>query len=232
MRRAAPLFLTLTLALPVAACGPGGGELRTFRDSTSYAIGLSMGAALAEVQDSVELARVFQAIGDMTTEGREPKLTQAEAQQLLARFSTQVELAQQQQRAQQLERNLAAGDAYREENAARAGVTTTETGLQIEVLEAGTGATPTPADRVRVHYRGTLVDGTAFDSSYDRGEPATFPVNGVIPGWTEALQRMQVGGKYRVVIPPQLGYGVQGAGPRIGPNATLVFEVELVGIEK
>ncbi|MHA7834852.1 MAG: FKBP-type peptidyl-prolyl cis-trans isomerase, partial [Algiphilus sp.] len=115
--------------------------------------------------------------------------------------------------------------------AAREGVEVTESGLQFESLEKGEGASPTAEDTVTVHYRGELIDGTEFDSSYQRGEPATFPLGNVIPGWTEALQKMQEGGKARLVIPPDLAYGEQGAGNRIGPNETLVFEVELIEVE-
>lgn len=122
------------------------------------------------------------------------------------------------------------GAAFRAKNAERQEVTTTASGLQYEVLAEGAGVVPGHTDRVTVHYRGTLVDGTEFDSSYRRGQPATFPLNGVIAGWTEALQLMRVGSKHRIVLPPELGYGSRGAPPRIGPNATLVFDVELLAI--
>jgi FKBP-type peptidyl-prolyl cis-trans isomerase len=128
--------------------------------------------------------------------------------------------------------NTRAGDAYREENAKRAGVQTTASGLQYEVVTQGTGPRPAASDRVRVHYRGTLIDGKEFDSSHRTGQPATFVIGEVIPGWIEALQLMPVGSKYRLVIPPALAYGPQGSPPDIGPNATLVFEVELLGIEQ
>ena len=107
---------------------------------------------------------------------------------------------------------------------------TTPSGLQYEVITAGDGATPKATDKVRTHYKGTLLNGEVFDSSYDRGEPAEFPVNGVIKGWTEALQMMKVGSKWKLYVPPELGYGERGAGGAIGPNAALVFEVELLGI--
>ena len=128
------------------------------------------------------------------------------------------------------EANAAAGAAFLEENAAREGVMTTESGLQYEVVEAGDGASPSAEDSVEVHYRGTLIDGTEFDSSYARGEPVTFGVTQVIPGWTEALQLMQVGSKYKLFIPSELAYGPGGAGGRIGPNSTLIFDVELLSI--
>lgn len=123
------------------------------------------------------------------------------------------------------------GATFRAENAQREGVVTLPSGLQYEVLAEGDGASPGPTDRVVTHYHGTLIDGTVFDSSVERGQPATFPVNGVIAGWTEALQLMQVGDKWRLVLPPELAYGERGAGARIGPGATLVFEVELLEVK-
>jgi len=125
----------------------------------------------------------------------------------------------------------ASGEAYMAENAARPGVVTTESGLQYEVLVEGTGPKPQATDTVVTHYHGTLTDGTVFDSSVERGSPASFPVNRVIAGWTEALQMMGVGAKWRLVVPPELAYGERGAGGAIPPNATLVFEVELLEIQ-
>ena len=148
----------------------------------------------------------------------------------MQRFQTEQQEKQQAAAAQAAATNAAAGQAFLAENAGREGVTVTESGLQYEVLQAGEGASPGPEDTVEVHYRGTLVDGTEFDSSYGRGQTVQFGVTQVIPGWTEALQLMQVGSKYRLVIPPELAYGAGGAGQTIGPNSTLVFEVELVSI--
>lgn len=224
------LLMLPCLALLAAACGRGG-ELATFRDSASYAIGTRMGASLEPVQDSVLLGRVVQGLMD-AAEGRESKLAPSDVNAVLNQFSGQMRMAEAREREARSTTNRTEGDAYRQENAARPGVTTTATGLQYEVLTEGTGQRPGATDRVKVHYRGTLVDGTEFDSSYERGEPATFAVNRIIPGWTEALQLMRVGSKYRLVIPPELGYGEQGAGREIGPHATLIFEVELVSIEQ
>ena len=127
--------------------------------------------------------------------------------------------------------NLKAGEDFLAANAKKEGVKTTASGLQYKVIKSGSGPSPKPTDTVKVHYNGTLIDGTVFDSSIRRGSPATFPVNGVIPGWTEALQLMKVGDKWQLFIPAKLAYGEQGPGP-IGPNATLIFDVELLGIEK
>ena len=129
------------------------------------------------------------------------------------------------------EKNRKEGEAFLAENKKKKGVITTESGLQYMVLEKGDGPKPKATDTVSVNYRGTLIDGTEFDSSYKRGKPVTFPVKGVIAGWTEALLLMNVGSKYKLFVPPNLGYGGRGAGRLIGPEATLIFEVELLGIE-
>jgi FKBP-type peptidyl-prolyl cis-trans isomerase len=129
------------------------------------------------------------------------------------------------------EENKAAGAAFLAENAKKANVVTTASGLQYEVLTAGTGASPSATDNVTVHYKGTTIDGAEFDSSYSRGEPATFPLNRVIAGWTEGVQLMKEGAKYRFYIPSELAYGAQGAGRAIGPNATLIFDVELIKVQ-
>src|SRR5262249_48357535 len=138
--------------------------------------------------------------------------------------------ARAEERGKLAETNLAAAKAYLAENGKKAGVTTTPSGLEYEVLVAGTGPKPTLSDTVTTHYTGTLVNGTLLDSSFERGQPATFPVNGVIPGWVEALQLMPAGSKWRIVIPPELAYKERGAGNRIGPNEALIFEVELLSI--
>lgn len=129
------------------------------------------------------------------------------------------------------EKNLMASKQYLEENKQKPGVTTLPSGLQYQILQEGKGTRPGPSDLATVHYKGTLINGTEFDSSYSRGTPATFPVNAVIPGWTEALQLMPTGSKWILTIPPNLAYGTHGAGPKIGPNETLIFEVELLDVK-
>lgn len=217
--------------LLVAGCGAGSStpaRLATLKDSTSYAIGVSMGTAVKSARDSIDLDQLSYGMRDVV-QGT-PKLANPQVTALLRRFSMTMQAMEAQNAMQNASDNSAKGAAYRKENGARAGVTTTATGLQYEVLRDGSGPKPAATDTVKVHYRGTLIDGTEFDSSYG-DEPATFAANQVITGWTEALQLMQVGGKYRLVIPPELAYGEQGAGPDIGPNSTLVFEVELLGID-
>lgn len=203
-------------------------NLESFADSASYAIGMNMGASVEQVRDQIEMNKLMRGLTDQA-EGRELALTQQEAMTILRTFAAQVQASQQQHAEEQVAKNKQAGETYRAEHAAKSGVTTTATGLQYEVLTKGTGPMPKATDNVQVHYRGSLVDGTEFESSYD-GEPVTFPLNQVIPGWTEGVQLMNVGSKYRFVLPPELGYG-DGGGPG-GPGSTLIFEVELLGIDK
>jgi FKBP-type peptidyl-prolyl cis-trans isomerase len=162
--------------------------------------------------------------------GAQPRLTQEEIGAEMQAYQEQAMAEQQAAQAALAEANAAAAAAFLEENATREGVVVTDSGLQYEVIEAGEGPVPGPDDTVEVHYSGTLIDGTEFDSSYARGETVTFGVGQVIPGWTEALQLMPVGSKWKLVIPPELGYGAGGAGQAIGPNAALVFDVELISI--
>lgn len=222
------------LAGLVGVAGCGGGEappLATLGDSASYAVGMNMGASLREVRNEIELDVLIQGLRDVA-EGDTTRLTQQDAMRVVQTFAAEVRQRQAEGRAAMADSNVKVGDAFRVENGQRAGVTTTASGLQYEVLTPGDGPRPGATDRVRVHYRGTLIDGREFDSSYRDGSPVTFALNEVIPGWTEGLQLMPAGAKYRIVLPPALAYGAAGAPPDIGPNATLVFEVELLGIER
>ena len=216
--------VTLAAALS-AGCSDGGNvSLNTFADSASYAIGMDIGRAIVDIRDSLDLDLAMRGLRDVA-DGKLAALSEPEAGAVLQTFATQMRQAQQQRMAGQLDANQRAGQAYREQNGAREGVVTTASGLQYEVLQRGEGPSPGPTDLVQVHYRGTLIDGTEFDTSYD-GDPAEFRLNQVIPGWTEALQLMNAGSKYRIVLPPELAYGASG-GPG-GPNSTLIFEVELL----
>lgn len=222
--------LTIVLVAAFGACqGGASADLESFEGRSSYAVGADIGNNLQRTGVELDLDGVVAGLSDVL-EGRDLKLTNEEIGEVLQELSTRMQTAQQQQFEEATTRNIAEGTAYLEENGQREGVITTASGLQYEVLTQGTGARPSATDQATVNYRGTLVDGTEFDSSYERGEPATFPINQVIPGWTEGLQLMTVGSKYRFVIPSNLGYGERGSGPVIGPNATLVFEVELLSI--
>ena len=193
-------------------------------DKISYAIGLSMGQNLmGSGVTSLEYADLAAGIKDVL-EKNQPQISYQEAQQVLGKFFSELE----QKIAGEAK---AAGEAFLAENAKREGVKVTESGLQYEVIEATIGQKPKATDKVRVHYEGTLIDGTVFDSSYKRGESITFGLNQVIKGWTEGLQLMSIGSKYKLYIPYQLAYGERGAGASIPPYAALIFTVELLGIE-
>lgn len=201
-------------------------------DKLSYALGLSMGnnfrnSGIKEinVQDfSDGVAAVFY--------GADPKMTYQEAKAEIEKFFMAMQARQEQEAKAMGELNEKAGREYLEKNGQRAEVKTTPSGLQYEVIKEGNGVHPTATDSVTVHYEGRLIDGTVFDSSVERGEPATFGVSQVIPGWVEALQLMSEGAKWNLFIPSNLAYGPNGAGPMIGPNQTLIFEVELIKINK
>ncbi len=193
-------------------------------DKVSYAIGLSMGQNLmGSGVTSLEYADLAAGIKDVL-EKNQPQISYQEAQQVLGKFFSELE-------AKIAGEAKAAGEAFLAENAKREGVKVTESGLQYEVLEATIGQKPKATDKVRVHYEGTLIDGTVFDSSYKRGESITFGLNQVIKGWTEGLQLMSIGSKYKLYLPYQLAYGERGAGANIPPYAVLIFTVELLGIE-
>lgn len=199
-------------------------------DRISYALGLSMGnnfkaSGIKEinVKDFADgVAAVF--------EGAAPKMTYDEAKKEIKEFFEKMEAEQRAAAEKMGEVNAAAGKSFLDENGKRVEVKTTASGLQYEVLKEGTGKMPSASDRVTVHYTGKLIDGTVFDSSVERGEPATFGVTQVIPGWVEALQLMKEGAKWRLFIPSNLAYGPNGAGNVIGPNATLIFDVELIKV--
>ena len=193
-------------------------------DKISYAIGLRMGQNLmGSGVTSLEYADLAAGIKDVL-EKNQPQISYQEAQQVLGKFFSELE-------EKIAGEAKAAGEAFLAENAKREGVKVTESGLQYEVLEATIGQKPKATDKVRVHYEGTLIDGTVFDSSYKRGESITFGLNQVIKGWTEGLQLMSIGSKYKLYLPYQLAYGERGAGANIPPYAALIFTVELLGIE-
>jgi len=222
--------LAAFLAVAFGACQSGpSADLESFEGRSSYAVGVDIGNNLERTGVELDLDGVLRGISDVL-EGRDAQLTDTEIREVLQELGTRMQTAQAQQFEEATTKNAEEGAAYLAENGQRDGVVTTASGLQYEVLTQGDGPRPSATDQVSVHYRGTLIDGTEFDSSYENDQPVTFPVNRVIPGWTEALQLMPVGSKYRIVIPSNLAYAERGSGPAIGPNATLIFEVELLGI--
>lgn len=193
----------------------------------SYGIGLNVGSQLADTRERLDRMAFLRGLEDAMQEN-EPAIDRQELSTVLQAFGQEIEAAAAQARAAAGEENAAAGLAFQAENGAREGVTTTESGLQYEVITAGEGPSPTAEDRVRLHYRGTLTDGTEFDASYG-GDPVVFSAGGLIQGFTEALLLMSPGSHYRIVIPSEIGYGPGGSGA-IGPNSTLIFEIELFEI--
>jgi len=197
-------------------------KMKNEQDSVSYALGVLMANNLKK--DNIEInAKPFSAAFEATMSDKDVTMTLEEADQVVKDFFTKKnEMA--------MAENIEKGKQFLVENGKKEGVTTLPSGLQYEVITEGTGAKPGPEDNVTVHYTGTLTDGTVFDSSVERGQPASFPVNGVIAGWTEALQLMPEGSKWKLCIPSELAYGERGAGGQIGPHATLLFDVELIKI--
>ena len=232
------ILIPAAAALFVAGCNQqGGGGSATVTDAPdsfeqkySYALGKDIGGSLGQLPKDVDQEYLFQGVRDGLN-GAEGLMNDEEKLAVLNEFRTQMQAAQMEKQQAAASENKSKGDAFRKTNSEKEGVKTTDSGLQIEVITEGEGDSPKAEDTVTVHYTGTLIDGTEFDSSHKRGQPATFPLNGVIKGWTEGLQQMKVGGKYRLVIPPELAYGPNGAGGQIGPNSTLVFEIDLIGIE-
>ena len=192
-------------------------------DSVSYSLGVNIGENIKSQFPDIDLKNFELAIKDVLDAKKEPKITAANDQKVIQAFFKK-------QQAKASESNIEEGEKFLEDNKKRNNVITLESGLQYEILKSGEGPKPSLEDQVTTHYHGTLIDGTVFDSSVERGQPATFPVGGVIKGWTEALQLMSVGSKWKLFVPYNLAYGERGAGPQIGPYTTLIFEVELIKI--
>jgi FKBP-type peptidyl-prolyl cis-trans isomerase len=206
-------------------------DLDSQKKKVSYAIGLDIGKNFKARFMDIDLDVMLQGLQAGQTAAT-PLLTDEEIQKVMGEYQQEMMKADQGRRQVQGKENMAKAEVFLKENAQKPGVKVTASGLQYKVITEGTGPRPMESDTVKVHYRGNLLDGTEFDSSYKRNEPAVFPLKNVIKGWSEALQLMRVGSKYQVVLPSSLAYGEQGAGQAIGPNATLIFEVELLGIEK
>ncbi len=204
--------------------------LDTDAKKLGYTIGMDIGNSLKQQGGEMDLDAMFAAVRDVY-EGKDTQLTVEEATAIRQDFMTRRREAAAAEREQQATNNVTEGESFLAGNADKAGVMVTDSGLQYEVITAGDGDKPSATDRVTVHYRGTLLNGQEFDSSYSRGQPATFALNQVIPGWTEGVQLMSVGSTYKFFVPSALAYAERGAGQLIGPNATLIFDVELISID-
>jgi FKBP-type peptidyl-prolyl cis-trans isomerase FklB len=217
-------------AKPAPAQAAPGDKPQSLEDKASYIIGFNLGSNLKQQEIPVSADLIVKGLRDGLG-GAQGLLTDEEIQAAMTEFQQKM-MAQQQAKMQAVgEKNKKEADEFLAANKTKQGVVTTASGLQYQILQEGTGANPKPTDQVTVHYKGTLLDGKVFDSSYERNEPATFTVGQVIPGWVEALQLMKVGSKAKLFIPPALAYGESGAGQDIGPNSLLVFEVELLKTE-
>lgn len=199
-------------------------------DRASYGIGLNIGRGMKADGLDINVDYLLQGIKDAMAEV-EPRISDAQLREAFAAVQQELKARQAERQRVAADKNKKDGEAFLAANKQKQGVKTLESGLQYQVLKTGTGPSPKESDVVRTHYHGTLISGQVFDSSVERGEPATFPVNGVIKGWTEVLQKMKVGDKWRVFLPSGLAYGETGSGRSIGPNTVLIFEIELLGIE-
>ncbi len=206
------------------------GSLKSQKDKISYIIGLEVGGNLKKQSIEVDTDIFMKGLRDGFA-GNKPLMTEQEMNETKTAFSQEMMKKREEEMKKTAEKNKKAEEAFFAENKKKEGVITLPSGLQYKVVTEGTGKAPTITDTVTVNYRGTLVDGTEFDSSYKRGQPATFPVKGVIPGWTEALQLMKEGAKWQLFIPSKLAYGEKGAGNTIGPNSALIFDVELISVK-
>ncbi|HTP41341.1 MAG TPA: FKBP-type peptidyl-prolyl cis-trans isomerase [Nitrospiria bacterium] len=221
------LTAMVALATPVVAAEPGVPTSK--EDKISYSIGVDIGTSMKRQGLELNADQMAAGLKDSLSGGK-TKLSADEVKKILTDYQQELQAKAQEHEQMLAEKNKKDGEAFLAENKKKPGVKTLPSGLQYKVITDGKGPIPKASDTVTTNYKGTLIDGTEFDSSYKRGEPATFPVSGVIKGWTEALQMMKVGSKWELYVPPDLAYGPRGAGQVIGPNSTLVFEVELLSI--
>jgi FKBP-type peptidyl-prolyl cis-trans isomerase len=207
-------------------------DLSSDSQKFSYAVGYDIGHNLSQpqIKDSIDLKALEKGLEESTS-GTASRLTDKEREEIKTAISKKIQEKQVAERAAMAEKNKADGEKFLADNGQKPGVKTTASGLEYEVITEGKGDHPKASDKVKVNYKGTLLDGTVFDSSYDRGQPVSFPLANVVPGWTEGVQLMTVGSKYKFYLPSKLAYGERGAMPKIQPNSTLIFEVELLAIE-
>lgn len=225
------LFLgTILLLLPALALPQQKAAPKTQKEKVSYSIGLDIGRNMKRQTLELDLSQFTRGVQDGISDAK-PLMSDPEIQECMTAFQKEVMARMEENSRKAGEKNKKEGDVFLAENKKKPDVKTLPSGLQYKVVTPGTGRMPKATDTVVTHYRGTLIDGKEFDSSYKRGEPATFPVNRVIPAWVEALQLMKEGAKWQLFVPSNLGYGEQGAGQDIGPNATLIFDVELIKVK-
>ena len=230
MKKRLAMAMCGVVALSGASFAADAPELKSEKEKISYSIGMDIGGNLKRGSVEVDPDLLARGLKDSYVGGK-TLLTEDQARQAIADFQKTLMAKQAETMKKLSEKNKADGEKFLAENAKKEGVKVLSSGLQYKEITPGTGKSPKAADNVTTHYKGTLIDGTEFDSSYKRGEPATFPVSGVISGWTEALQLMKEGAKWQLFVPSRLAYGERGAGQVIGPNATLVFEVELISVK-
>jgi len=228
-------FKLAAAVLLIGLLGCGGQQekkltLETQKQKVSYSIGLDIGSNFKQGGIDIDQEALARGIKDAIADSTR-LLTPAQIQETMQKFQQEMMAKQSEKTTMTGDKNKTAGEAFLAENAKKEGVVTLPSGLQYKIIKAGNGPKPKPTDEVTTHYRGTLIDGTEFDSSYKRGEPTSFPVDGMIAGWTEALQLMPVGSKWQLFIPSNLAYGPRGAGGDVGPNATLIFDIELLAIK-
>ena len=230
MKRRLALAMCCVVALSGAAFAADVPELKGDKEKISYSIGMDIGGNLKKGSIEIDPDMLAKGIKDSYGGGK-TLLTEDQAREAIADFQKTLMAKKAEEMKKLSEKNKADGEKFLAENAKKEGVKSLPSGLQYREITPGKGKSPKATDTVTTNYKGTLIDGTEFDSSYKRGEPATFPVSGVIAGWTEALQLMKEGAKWELFIPPDLAYGDRGAGRDIGPNATLIFEVELISVQ-
>jgi FKBP-type peptidyl-prolyl cis-trans isomerase FklB len=223
------MVIGIFLLVPTLLCSQGKEPLKTQKDKVSYSIGLDFGKNMKRQSVELNLDILLRGIRDGLAEAK-PALTDTEIQECMTTFQKEMMTKMQEQSKVTGDKNKKEGDAFLAENKKKPGVVTLPSGLQYKILKDGIGKSPKATDTVTTNYRGTLINGKEFDSSYKRGTPATFPLDRVIAGWTEALQKMKVGSKWQLFVPSNLAYGENSQGD-IGPNATLIFEVELLEVK-
>ena len=227
-------YMILVLAILLMVNQANGEEslpLKSYKDKVSYIIGMDIGRDFIKQSVDIDPDILAKGIKDAFIGGK-TLMTDQEMNETMTAYQKELAAKREELLKKLGEKNKTDGETFLAENKKKEGVKTLESGLQYKVIQAGSGKKPILSDTVTTHYRGTLIDGTEFDSSYRRGQPATFPVGSVIPGWKEALQLMEVGAKWQLFVPSNLAYGERAAGPNIGPHATLIFEIELISIEE